>query len=67
MESIPHNRNDDDHDNRPASAGLKTGQRDGRHREPCMGDLGALGPMESAGGQGKGEFLKWTLATIGLP
>jgi hypothetical protein len=27
------------------------GQWDGGHREPCMGALGALGPMESDGGQ----------------
>ena len=37
------------------------GQWDGRHREPCMGvvgALGAMGPMESDGGQGKGPKTK---------
>jgi hypothetical protein len=43
---------------------------DGRHREPCMrvmGALGVMGPMEPDGGQREWGFRKSTSATIGLP
>ena len=44
-------------DSKPAGFSVVTGQSagiwNGRHRELCIGDLGALGPMDSDGGQRK--------------